>query len=153
MSNQALFIRKAVPADKVIIIEFQLKMAYETEHILLEKDILTKGVEAVFKDTSKGCYYVAVSGQEIIGSLMTTPEWSDWRNRTILWIQSVYVRPEYRNKGVFSLLYHELKTNIENDPAIGGLRLYVDRSNINAQSVYSRVGMDGDHYQVFEWMK
>jgi ribosomal protein S18 acetylase RimI-like enzyme len=146
-------IRKAVIEDVSLITDFQLSMAFETEGILLDKATTEKGVQAIFNDPSKGTYYIAETGSVPAGSLLTTPEWSDWRNRTILWIQSVYVIPEYRGKGVFTALYRRLLEIAESDPNIGGIRLYVDKTNLIAQKVYSRMGMDGQHYQVFEWMK
>ena len=89
----------------------------------------------------------------VVASLLITPEWSDWRNKTILWIQSVYVVPSYREKGVFKAVYNHILNLVSKDPAIGGIRLYVDKTNQRAQQVYARMGMNGEHYQVFEWMK
>jgi ribosomal protein S18 acetylase RimI-like enzyme len=84
---------------------------------------------------------------------MITYEWSDWRNRNIWWIQSVYVKPEARRKGVYAAMYAHIKNLVQADPSIGGIRLYVDKTNTPAQHTYSKLGMNGDHYQVFEWMK
>ncbi len=135
------------------ITAFQLAMALETENILLNRKVTEAGVRAVFDVPSRGTYYVAEYSGEVVASLLITPEWSDWRNRYILWIQSVYVLPGYREKGVFKSLYAYILGLVQNDPTLGGLRLYVDRSNLTAQQVYTRLGMNGDHYQVFEWMK
>lgn len=146
-------VKPADPEHADIITGFQLSMAIETENLHLNREVTTKGVKAVFKDPGKGKYYIAIAGDIVIGSLLTTPEWSDWRNRYILWIQSVYVRPEYRGKGVFKALYSNLKEEVMAEEGFGGLRLYVDKTNLLAQEVYSRSGMDGEHYQVFEWMK
>ena len=82
-----------------------------------------------------------------------TYEWSDWRNNTVVWIQSVYVLPGFRKRGVFNALYETVKSMVNEDPSFAGIRLYVDRTNHNAQEVYKKSGMNGDHYQVFEWMK
>jgi ribosomal protein S18 acetylase RimI-like enzyme len=82
-----------------------------------------------------------------------TYEWSDWRNNTVVWVQSVYVLPEFRKKGVFNALYHTVKQMVMEDDSFAGIRLYVDRSNTNAQQVYQKSGMNGEHYQLFEWMK
>ncbi|MBK7172671.1 MAG: GNAT family N-acetyltransferase [Bacteroidales bacterium] len=148
-----LQIYPAKTENSITIMEFQLQMALETENIILTPDITMKGVQAVFHDPSKGRYLLAEVGEEIVGSLMVTPEWSDWRNSTILWIQSVYVVPAFRKKGVFRAMYQYLLEEVSNNPEIGGLRLYVDRSNHRAQQVYTAMGMNGEHYQVFEWMK
>lgn len=130
-----------------------MSMARETEGLDLDIEILTKGVEAVFEDFSKGIYYVAEENDLVIGCLLTTSEWSEWRNGTILWIQSVYVRDGYRGKGVFKALYNYVKDLVAQDKSLKGIRLYVEKTNLSAQKVYEAIGMDGDHYHFFEWMK
>ncbi len=137
--------------DIKTIVDFQLKMAKETENMDLNLDILNKGVSALYNDSSKGIYYVAESDHKIIASLMTTYEWSDWRNGMVLWIQSVYVLPEYRGKGVYKRMYEFLQNKVKQDPELLGLRLYVEKDNFNAQQVYKKTGMDGEHYKMFEW--
>jgi ribosomal protein S18 acetylase RimI-like enzyme len=153
MSETIITVRKASPVDVNIIAMFQLQMAIETENITLDREVVIKGVKAVFENPTRGNYFIAMINQQVVGSMLTTPEWSDWRNRNILWIQSVYVIPEFRKMGVYKRLYTHLKDSIIGDPSIGGLRLYVDRNNHRAQTVYARLGMNGAHYQVFEWMK
>ena len=146
-------IRKAKQDEWAIIASFQQAMALETEKIQLDLSTLEQGIKAVFKDTSKGCYYVAASDQQIIGTLMITYEWSDWRNRTVYWIQSVYVHPNHRRKGVYRQLYAYIQTLAAENDTIGGVRLYVDKTNQNAIKTYESLGMNGEHYQLFEWMK
>jgi GNAT superfamily N-acetyltransferase len=145
--------RDADPRDARDIIDFQIAMARETEDFALDRTICTRGVEAVFADRSLGRYFVAQSGQETIASLMITFEWSDWRNGMVWWIQSVYVRLENRKRGVYAGLYQYVKDIAERDGNVRGIRLYVDKRNTPAQEVYRRLGMNGEHYQVFEWMK
>lgn len=145
--------RDAARTDAPAIVEFQLAMARETEDVALNRPTLTRGVDAVFDTPSLGRYYVAESGGEVIGSLLITYEWSDWRNGMVWWIQSVYVLPAFRGRGVYAGLYAHIKTIVEPDPAIRGIRLYVDNRNAAAQKVYARLGMEGEHYRVFEWMK
>ena len=145
--------RDATPADAAEIVEFQIAMARETEDFALDRAICTKGVQAVFADRSLGRYFVAGADSQLAASLMITPEWSDWRNGVVWWIQSVYVRPEYRRRGVYARLYDHVKQIAERDKSVRGIRLYVDRRNTSAQEVYRRMGMNGEHYQVFEWMK
>lgn len=144
--------REALPADASAIIEFQLAMARETEELELDRDILTKGVEALFADPALGRYYVAEEDGRVAGSLMITYEWSDWRNGMVWWIQSVYVPPEFRRRGVYAGLYTHVKSMVEQS-TVRGIRLYVDKRNKPAQDVYTRLGMNGEHYLVFEWMK
>ncbi len=146
-------IRKAKVEEVNLIVDFQQKMAWETEKLKLDENELTAGVRAVFHNTSKGCYFVALEDNIIIGSLMITYEWSDWRNRTVYWIQSVYVLPEHRQKGVYKALYAHIVSLMNEDEKVGGVRLYVDKSNRIAQTVYTKMGMNGDHYQLFERMK
>jgi ribosomal protein S18 acetylase RimI-like enzyme len=145
-------IRKAHAGEYMIIARFQQEMAMETENLNLDPIIVRKGVMAVFDDPSKGCYYVAEYGGKVAGSLLTTYEWSDWRNSQILWIQSVFVLPEFRNKGIYRQLYQHIKQLVQDSSGLSGIRLYVDKSNHNASGIYQHCGMDGEHYQLFEWI-
>ena len=146
-------VKEANPGDENVIVDFQLRMAKETEQIDLDRDIVNKGVNAVLNSPGKGIYFVAESGNKIIASLLITFEWSDWRNGNVYWIHSVYVLPEFRKKGVFKTMYLHLKNIVQKDNNIVGLRLYVDKTNTNARKVYETIGMNGDHYMLFEWMK
>lgn len=145
--------REATPADAPAIIEFQLAMARETEDLALDPDVLSRGVHAVFADPSLGRYFVVQSGSRVVGSLMITYEWSDWRSGMVWWIQSVYVSPDFRRQGLYAGLYQHVRAMVEAEPSIRGIRLYVDNRNKGAQEVYARLGMEGEHYRVFEWMK
>ena len=145
--------REARSSDLDRIVAFQLAMARETEGVELDPVTCTRGVRALFDDPAKGRYYLAEREGEVIGSLMITTEWSDWRAGTVWWIQSVYVDPGHRLKGAYAGLYNHVKDLMERNPDVRGIRLYVDRRNTGAQEVYRRLGMNGDHYQVFEWMK
>jgi len=147
-------IRIANEEDHFTIVDFQMKMAKETEGLELDRETVKLGVMHVLRNPQKGRYLVAVLDGKIVASLMLTPEWSDWRNRCVLWFQSVYVVPEAREKGIFKKMYEHVKQHIVMaDEQNAGLRLYVDSSNTNAIEVYKKVGMDGEHYRVFEWMK
>jgi len=146
-------IRLANDEEIFSIAGFQLKMAKETENIELDRTTVENGVRSVFQDKHKGTYVVALEQDTVIGSLLITYEWSDWRNSVVLWIQSVYVIPEYRSQGVFRLLYNYVKKIANEDKNVSGIRLYVDKTNKNAMKVYKTIGMNGEHYHVFEWMK
>jgi len=146
-------VREAHLSEAPAIVDFQLAMAKETEGLDLESLILVEGVAKIFLDPVKGKYFVAEQAGKIIGCLLTTFEWSDWRNGTVLWIQSVYVDPAYRGQGIYSKLYNHVKERVKKDPHMKGIRLYVDKSNQAAQNVYDHLNMDGDHYKVYEWMK
>lgn len=148
-----MIIREAFSDDAQQIVRFQLAMALETEDVILNPETVTSGVNAVFADPGKGRYYVADDDGLVIGSLLTTFEWSDWRNGTVLWIQSVYVLPRFRQKGTYKSLYNHIRTLVERDVGLKGIRLYADKSNLTAQQVYEKLGMTADHYQLYEWLK
>lgn len=151
--TSSIHCREAVLADAAIITEFQLAMAWETEQLRLNPLKCTPGVLAVFEQPQRGRYYVALEGDRVFGSLLITYEWSDWRNGDFWWIQSVYVIPEARGKGVFKQLFHHVKSLAETRTDVCGLRLYVEKRNTRAKQVYQQLGMSGDHYEVCEWMK
>ncbi len=114
---------------------------------------MSKWIKAVFDDPGKGAYHVAVINDQVIGCFLITFEWSEWRNGTIWWLQSVYVDLRHRRQGVFRKMYNHIVRTIEEDTSILGLRLYVDKSNLRAQRVYGTLGMNGDHYTVYERFK
>jgi GNAT superfamily N-acetyltransferase len=147
-----IIIRKATPSDSSSIIDFQLKMARETENMKLVPETVTKGVDAIFHDESKGQYYVAESEGSVIASLLITFEWSDWRNCNVWWFQSVYVVPEFRRQGVFRKMYSHIRELAEKQD-IAGLRLYVETKNSRAQMTYEALGMSSEHYSFYEWMR
>ena len=147
-----ILIRKAIPDDAQAIIEFQLKMAWETEKTVLDKETVTKGVNAVFNDPNKGEYYVTEAEDRVVASLLITYEWSDWRNCNVWWFQSVYVVPEYRRQGIFRKMYQFIKEKAE-ELGVAGLRLYVETGNVQAMKTYEALGMTGEHYNFYEWMR
>ena len=145
-----LITRKGTLADTETIVRFQKKMALETEGKILQEFAIKSGVTEVIKDTQKGTYLVAEYEGHIIGSLLITYEWSDWRNGWFWWIQSVYVKSEWRRKGVYSHLYDEVKKLSSGVKNICGIRLYVEKENIIAQTVYKKLGMHDTKYLLYE---
>ena len=145
--------RQATLTDASNICAFQIAMAFETEKLNLDKATCALGVQAVFEDPSRGDYHICSDGEKVIGCLLLTSEWSDWRNGKVWWVQSVYFLPEYRRQKLFSKFYEYIQGLANTQPNIRGIRLYVDKSNEIAQKVYTKIGMNGDHYQLFEWMK
>jgi GNAT superfamily N-acetyltransferase len=145
-----LIIRQATLQDAQIITQFNALMGEETEGKKLDKRTLTKGVQAVLTDEAKGLYYVAEVDGGVVGQLMITYEWSDWRNANFWWIQSVYVEKEYRGRGVFTSLFRHVREIAEKRSDVCGIRLYVEKSNARAQSVYEQLGMHRSHYEMFE---
>ena len=146
-------IRRGRREDAPYIIDFQIRMAKEAEDLTLDRPTVEKGVQAVFEDPHKGAYWIAELDGEVAGCLLTVPEWSDWRNGTVLWIHSVYVIPSARRRGIFRMMYETLKTMVKQSADLRGLRLYVERENERAQKTYNAMGMDGNHYKLFEWMR
>lgn len=147
----ALLIRAATLADLDTLAAGNAAMALETEHLRLDTDTLHAGVRAVLTGHASGRYWVAEHEGRVVGQLLITYEWSDWRNRPVWWIQSVHVDGDARRLGVFRALYAHARAEAMAAGA-GGLRLYVDETNTRAQAVYSALGMNGGHYRVFEDM-
>ena len=102
-------VRAATPADVEIIVAFNRSMAQETEAKNLAVDLVRPGVRTVVENPTLGRYFVACRAGAVVGQLMITTEWSDWRNGQIWWIQSVYVRPDHRRRGVFRSLYRHVE--------------------------------------------
>src|SRR4051794_34077201 len=148
----SLTIRRGRQGDAPTIADFNCRMAQETEHKHLDPEVVTRGVTRVFGDPARGFYLVAESGGEVVGQLMVTYEWSDWRDGWIWWIQSVYVREDVRKKGVFRSLFHEVERQARSAGDVVGIRLYVERDNTRAQATYASLGMLDAGYLVLEKM-
>jgi len=153
MTIAAANFREARAEEAPALARFQLALALETEGLALDPDACARGVRAVFDDPAKGRWYVATVGHDLAGSLLITPEWSDWFDGSIWWIQSVYVLPVHRGRRLYSGLYGFVKALASIEPGVRGLRLYVDKRNAKAQKVYEALGMNGEHYALYEWMK
>lgn len=146
-------IRRAVSEDAQALVDFNRAMALETEGKELLPDVVGAGVRGLLQNPGAGFYVVAEAEGEVVGALMLTKEWSDWRNGSFWWIQSVYVRPEHRRRGVYKRLYRYVQELAAQDAAVCGFRLYVERENADAQAVYRRLGMGETHYRVYEELK
>jgi GNAT superfamily N-acetyltransferase len=147
-----IIIRKANQSDMSSIVDFQLKMAWETEQMALDPETVTKGVNAVFEVPSRGQYYVAETTGRVVSSLLITYEWSDWRNCNVWWFQSVYVVPEFRRQGIFRKMYTHIR-ELSEEQGVAGLRLYVETNNEKARRTYEALGMSSEHYSFYEWMR
>lgn len=148
----SITIRRATVEDAETIAGFNEAMAAETEGKTLDADTVRAGVRAVFEQDRGAFYLVAERDDEVVGSLMITTEWSDWRNADIWWIQSVYVRPEARRSGVYSALHKAVRRQAEEASDVCGLRLYVDTENTGAQQAYLAMGMSRPSYEMYEEM-
>ena len=145
-------IRLATPADAAVLLEFNAAMALETEGKDLLPEVIDAGVRGLLDNPVAG-FYVLAETERVIAALMITKEWSDWRNGSFWWIQSVYVRPEARRQGVYRRLYRHVQDMAAKDPQVCGFRLYVERENSAAQATYAALGMKETRYLVFEELK
>lgn len=150
MNQTELVIRPAVRADVPYLVAFNQAMAQETEGKILADAILTNGVQRLFDHPQFGQYWLAEVSGEVVGSLLLTYEWTDWRDGLIWWIQSVYVRPETRRMGIFKAMYCHVETLARADKEVRGLRLYVEEENHRAQKTYASLGMERTHYLMYE---
>jgi len=146
-------IRPATREDAGFIARSQIAMALETESMKLDPDTVSRGVAHVFDHPYIGFYLIGEIDGEKAGCCLVLSEWSDWRAGNVLWIHSVYIETKHRRGGVFSSLYGHLKTMVNTDPTLRGLRLYVDKSNTKAITTYQALGMNQEHYHLFEWLK
>jgi len=147
---EKIIIRVAKQSDVLSLVNFNQLMAWETEQKKLDEAILSKGVLALIDDTNKGFYLVAEQNSTVVGSLMVTTEWSDWRNGVFWWIQSVYISPDYRRQGIYAQLYTQVKALAEKQQNVCGFRLYVEKENLIAQKTYGSLGMLQSHYLMYE---
>ena len=133
-----------------MVAEFNLRLAEETEGIRLVPECVAKGVAAILADATKGLYFVAEAQGQVVGQVMITYEWSDWRNGNLWWLQSVYVRQDFRRQGVFRALFRHLQELARKDGGVRGLRLYMHAENQRARHSYEQMGMKQTKYEVLE---
>jgi GNAT superfamily N-acetyltransferase len=142
-------VREATGLDALALVRFNECLALETENIRLETGKVVAGVRAVLEDPHRGTYLVAERGGTVVGGLLITYEWSDWRNASFIWIQSVYVEPSSRRQGVFTRLFQAVQ-EIAESPAYCGVRLYMEETNESARAAYARLGLRQRGYVVLE---
>jgi GNAT superfamily N-acetyltransferase len=146
----ALRVREARLDDQMVIVEFNVRLALETEATVLDPERLAQGVRIALTEPDRLRYWVAERDGRVVGQTAITREWSDWRNGWIWWIQSVYVRADQRRRGILRALFDAVYLAARSQPDIVGLRLYVERENHPAQQTYSRLGLEATSYLVFE---
>ncbi len=150
MTTDGIIVRQATQEDASTIVAFQQAMAQETEGKTLDAELLRRGVQSLFEYPERGFYLVAEADGKVIAGLMITYEWSDWRNATFWWIQSVYVDAHWRRKGVYQALHDHVHAIAGSRDDICGIRLYVERTNHVAQQTYNSLGMSKSHYDMYE---
>ena len=149
-SKTDMQIRRAEISDVEVIAEFNCGIARETEQIELLPDVIRAGVTALIKNPSYGFYVLAEVDRAVVGSLMITTEWSDWRNGMFWWVQSVYVRETHRRQGVYRAMYEHVRQLAKQNGGVCGFRLYVEHENHRAQQTYTALGMQQTPYRMFE---
>lgn len=146
-------IRKAMLRDLSDLVQFNLDLAKESEDLTLNYDKIYQGIKAALVNEDVAMYYVYEQDNKVIGQIMLTKEWSDWRNGYFWWIQSVYIDKKFRRQGIFKALYEYVKSQAEENEQVCGLRLYVERNNDLAKDTYLALGMKETHYLLYEWEK
>jgi GNAT superfamily N-acetyltransferase len=148
-----LLVREATLSDLDRLIDFSLGMALETEGRHLDRERLRRGTRTVIEHPEHGFFMVADMPETtpgVVGQLLITFEWSDWRDARFWWIQSVYVDPLWRRKGVYRRMHETVVAEARRRADVCGIRLYVEDHNKTAQTVYQRVGLSASPYRVFE---
>lgn len=149
----ALTLRRANEADADTIAAFNSAMALATEGKQLIPEVIGAGVRRLMASPQLGFYCVAEHEGRVVGCLLVTHEWSDWRNGLLWWIQSVYVLPQWRRRGVYRQLYDFVREQAKAEPGVCGFRLYVEKDNAVAQATYRALGMVATDYLLFEELK
>jgi len=150
LGQENLRVRLATVDDRDAFVRFNRAMALETEDKTLDEGLVTPGVQAVFENPARGFYVLAESDDEIVAALMITFEWSDWRNAVFWWIQSVYVTPAFRRRGLYRRLYNFVRDRARHEGGVCGFRLYVEKNNRAAQQTYESLGMAESDYLMYE---
>lgn len=143
-------IRPASLTDAAFIADCNIRIAFETEKRQLDTKTVAAGVTALLNDSNKGVYFIAEVAGKPVGQMLITYEWSDWRNGTFWWIQSVYIIEGFRCKGVFRELFEHAHALAKAREDVCGLRLYVETQNTHAKQVYAKLGMHQTDYELFE---
>jgi GNAT superfamily N-acetyltransferase len=146
-------IRLAQRRDAPALIAFNAGLALETESKVLFPEVIAAGVRRLLRHPESGFYVVAEEAGEVLGGLMITTEWSDWRNGNFWWIQSLYVRPEHRRRGIYKRLYQFVRQLAASRRSVCGFRLYVERANRRARAAYRDAGMEETRYAMYEHLK
>ncbi len=148
--SEHISVRKGQERDCQVLVDFNIAMARETEGKELSRKVVSEGVRNLLRNPQNGFYVIAERGNDVTGCLMVTTEWSDWRNGEFWWIQSVYVKPEFRRQGIYRTLYDFVRSKAAEKDNVCGFRLYVEQKNAVAQQTYRQMGMEEAPYKIFE---
>lgn len=142
-------IRRARPSDLETIVDFNVRLADESEGVELDRGRLRCGVANALEDERRAFYLIAESAGEAAGQLMVTYEWSDWRDGEFWWLQSVFVRPDFRRQGVLKALYARV-LELAEQSNVCGIRLYVEHENEAAKAAYESFGITPTVFEMRE---
>ncbi len=148
--DAVLTVRRGRTDDADMLVAYNQAMALETEGKELPGDVVAAGVAGLLERPEHGFYLVAERGGAPVGSLMVTPEWSDWRGGFFWWVQSVFVPAKHRRTGVYRALYASVLAAADAEADVRGVRLYVERENTGARAAYERLGMEETPYRLYE---
>lgn len=146
-------IKRAGKEHLDILIDFNMKLALETENRPLNLETLTKSMKAIFEDERKGVYLILFEGDEPLGQIAYVYEWSTWRNANYMWLTDLYIKPEHRKRGLFKVIYQYVMRLYEENPSVLGLRFYVDKTNTSVVPIYKKVGWKESNYDLWEIKK
>ena len=149
-NNSSMKIRPATSNDADIIADFNCQLALETENKTLDAVTVRNGVARGLAVGDEVTYFVAETDNRIIGQLLLTREWSDWRDGWMYWLGSVYVHADFRGQGVFRQLVDHAKKQLKQRGDVVCLRLYVEHENQPAIETYNRLGFKDTGYRVME---
>lgn len=149
MTAEKIAIRRADAQDAQMVAQFVVAMALDSEGVQLDPETVEAAVRTAIGDSSKGVYYVAEAPEGLIGQALVTTEWSDWNCCEYWWLQSVYVAPPWRRRGVFGRIYRHILGRAR-EASAAAVRLYVHGGNERALLAYRRLGMDDTDYLVLE---
>lgn len=143
-------IRKATEKDIPTIVDFNQRLAEESEGKRLDPEIIGRGVKRALATPSLCQYYVAEYQGTVVGQTMITYEITDWRDGIAYWIQSVYVAQSHRGQGVYRRLYEHIREEARKAGDVRLIRLYVEVENDPAIATYEKLGMHRAHYHMYE---
>lgn len=153
MQQKKFTLRRAEAKDLDILVDFNNRLAIETENRPLDLTVLRSSMKHILEDERKGVYWFACDGDKVVGQIMYVFEWSTWRDKNFMWLTDLYVLPEYRKQGVFKLLSQHMMNFYRENPDIIGLRFYVDKENTGVVPLYHRIGWKESNYDLWEIKK
>ena len=141
-SMEQFMVKNMTTEDISTFISFQKIMAKETEGVNLDDSSIAGALEYLINDDSYGKAFMAKLGPNgvSVGTCYINYGYDVLSNKFTIWVQSVFVHPEYRKKGIFSKIFNHLEL-VARQLNASRISLFVDFSNLPAQKVYEKMGM------------